>query len=533
MSERVYHLRANVQVEPLNRHWYAWPLLMAPAPAAMVLANLHLKIMESYVKSPQLHVQASKNPAMRGGPFLDYDPAKVADIQGLIETTKRDHGKLLELAQAIKALDALLASEAKGHALLPLYGRIPEPLRGYVELGYDLNGAASMRLLEGLLYRSPYYDPAGQSVALSTVEGDRRPFVLSTPRLPNGHALHLQVPFASDAWDRLFAMKHTGRSLDEVEDLLQAAGPDGRGRFLELFREGPPATRAAEDLGPGRVRIRYYGHATVLIESREVAIMTDPVISYEYENGVPRFTYQDLPGRLDYVLLTHAHQDHVMFETLLQIRHRIGTIVVPRNSGGALQDPSLKLMLEALGFPRVVECDELQRLEVPGGAITGVPFFGEHGDLHIRTKLGYHVRLESASALCVADSNNLDPALYRNVAQALGPVDALFIGMECEGAPMSWLYGPLFTRSVDRGMDQSRRLNGSDFERGIPLVDAFAPRQVYVYAMGQEPWLTYVSSIQYSEQSLPIVESDKMVAECRRRGLPSERLFGQKELLLA
>jgi hypothetical protein len=50
--------------------------------------------------------------------------------------------------------------------------------------------------------------------------------------------------------------------------------------------------------------------------------------------------------------------------------------------------------------------------------------------------------------------------------------------------------------------------------------------------MGQEPWLTYLTSIQYTDQSRPIVDSNKLVAECRKNGLTSERLFGQKEILL-
>jgi hypothetical protein len=50
--------------------------------------------------------------------------------------------------------------------------------------------------------------------------------------------------------------------------------------------------------------------------------------------------------------------------------------------------------------------------------------------------------------------------------------------------------------------------------------------------MGQEPWLTYLTSIQYTCESRPIVESDKLVEACSGRGLVAERLFGQKEILL-
>jgi hypothetical protein len=55
---------------------------------------------------------------------------------------------------------------------------------------------------------------------------------------------------------------------------------------------------------------------------------------------------------------------------------------------------------------------------------------------------------------------------------------------------------------------------------------------VYVYAMGQEPWLNYVMSLKYTEESRPITESNRLIAECRARGICAERLFGEKEILL-
>jgi len=111
-------------------------------------------------------------------------------------------------------------------------------------------------------------------------------------------------------------------------------------------------------------------------------------------------------------------------------------------------------------------------------------------------------------------------------------VDVLFLGMECDGAPISWMYGPMMTTPLVRTNDQSRRLSGSDCVRGMSIVDVLEPRQVYVYAMGQEPWLTFLTSIRYTPESRPIVESDKLVEECRRRGIESERLWVKKEILL-
>ena len=65
-----------------------------------------------------------------------------------------------------------------------------------------------------------------------------------------------------------------------------------------------------------------------------------------------------------------------------------------------------------------------------------------------------------------------------------------------------------------------------------PDTDEALLDRAYVYAMGQEPWLGYVTSIKYTDESKPIVESNKLVEMCRSRGLQTERLLGTKELLL-
>jgi len=106
----------------------------------------------------------------------------------------------------------------------------------------------------------------------------------------------------------------------------------------------------------------------------------------------------------------------------------------------------------------------------------------------------------------------------------------LFIGMECDGAPLTWIYGSLFSRPIDRKMDRSRRLSGSDFESALDIVNRLKGKKAYVYAMGQEPWLGYLTSIKYTNESRPIVESDKLVEACNQQGTFCERLYGSKEI---
>ncbi|HEX8291332.1 MAG TPA: MBL fold metallo-hydrolase [Pyrinomonadaceae bacterium] len=529
MSSPKLYLRQNVLVEPLFNQWYAWSYLISPATAAMFVVNSHLKIMQSFVNAPQVHVMAQKNPAMRGGPFINYDPSRVGDIRGLMESTVRRSARLLELAAAVEQTNGMLLNEAKGNSMEALYERIPEALRGYVELVYDLNDNPTFRLIEGLLYKSPYYDETSQSVALSLVHEDERPFALSTPCLRDAGRVFVEAPFRSAAYNELFAMKYTPQPLGHIQEALQVADED-RELFSTFFTEEPPPPPPRYD-GDG-VRVRYFGHACILIESAETSVLIDPLISYKYEEGVFRYTYADLPESIDYVLITHNHQDHCMLETLLQLRHRIRHVLVPKNNGGTLADPSLKLMLRTIGFPDVHEVDEMESVEVAGGEIVGLPFLGEHADLNIRSKLAFRVTLLNQTIICAADSNNIEPRLYEHTREIIGDTDVMFLGMECEGGPMSWLYGPLVSRPISRKLDQARRLNGSNYERGIELIGRFNPKQAYVYAMGQEPWLTYLTSIEYTEQSRPIIDSSKLVEACRLRGMLSDRLYGYWEINL-
>jgi hypothetical protein len=81
-------------------------------------------------------------------------------------------------------------------------------------------------------------------------------------------------------------------------------------------------------------------------------------------------------------------------------------------------------------------------------------------------------------------------------------------------------------------MDESRRLSGSNFEQGRSIVELFDCKEVYVYAMGQEPWLNHVMNVKYTAESRPIVESDKLLKWSQERGITAERLFGEREILI-
>ena len=60
-----------------------------------------------------------------------------------------------------------MPANANVFSLEPLYEKVPEILKGYVELVYDLNNNPSFRFYEHLLYKSKYYKPSSQSISLA------------------------------------------------------------------------------------------------------------------------------------------------------------------------------------------------------------------------------------------------------------------------------------------------------------------------------------------------------------------------------
>ena len=105
MANQPVYLRPNVVAEPLFNDWYAWAYLVSPVTAAMYVANFHLKIMQSFVSAPQLHVNALKNPEMIGGPYINYPPERVNDVRALMQKSISEQTRLFELAKAVAALE--------------------------------------------------------------------------------------------------------------------------------------------------------------------------------------------------------------------------------------------------------------------------------------------------------------------------------------------------------------------------------------------------------------------------------------------
>lgn len=526
-----YFLKPNVAVNPLINQWYVPLPMINPILYAMLLTYRQIPIMESYINHPELHQEAAKLPEMLGASFMNYSQDRSIDIDNLLKKIIADHTKIIALANEVRILEQLLKKQAKGASLEALYSCIPNSLKGYVELVYDINANPSIRFIEGLLYRSPYFAKQAQSINLSVVNADFRPFILSTPILGDTSNWQINLPFSASQFDRLFASNHTPLSEDEAVEVLNL--PDKSGASIENYfsLQGNYQPINNTYLG-GAVRVRYFGHASLLIQTKNLSILVDPLLSYEYQTPLERFTYQDLPQHLDYILITHAHLDHMVIESLLQLRHKTSKIIVPKSGNGSIIDPSLKLMLNNLGFNNVFEIDELEEISLIDGRIISIPFIGEHHDLNIKGKTIYLLQLLDRSLLIAADTNNFYPEVYEHIHQLFDNIDTLFISMECDGAPLSWFYGHLLNEPIKKEDDLSRRGSSSNCQRAMQLINCIQAKNVYIYAMGLEPWVTYILTLNCDDESIQIKESNQLIKQCQQSGIYAERLYLKKEIFL-
>ena len=528
----LYRLADSTTIEPLVDRWAAWANVIAPVASSLHLKNYQIKLLESFLKDPGVHAEACENPRLRSGPFVDISPTRIDEVRQLLTTTKAGLQENLEFATSLIEFHNRLAKETAGASLEPYYQRLPQPLRGYVELLYDYYDHPIVRCVESLLYESPLYRDARQSFRMFTEINDHtRPFFQSTPRLRDSSQVDWAIPFADSRVDEFFRLDHSPQPLGYIREMLDL-DPASDPLLLSLLSDEP--VRPRERWDDSEVRIRTLGHAAALIEWNGNSILVDPYVSVSpSEGGIERFSYSSLPEKIDYVLITHLHQDHFCLETLLRLRHKVDCVVVPRSFGMFYGDLSLKLLLRKIGFRNVVELDSLESLELPGGEIVAVPFLGEHADLP-HGKTGYVIRAGNQQILLGADSDCLDRRMYEHLRRILGPVQTVFLGMECVGAPLSWSCGPLLPAIPEFAKDQSRRCHGCDSRRALELLEAVGATRIYIYAMGLEPWMEHLLGLAYTEDAQQIKEAKRLVSSALEKGFEDAAIvFGKSEILLS
>jgi L-ascorbate metabolism protein UlaG (beta-lactamase superfamily) len=530
-SSDALYLKPETKMELLMFRWFAWPHLISPTQHALNMTFRHLPLMTSFISNPKIHISAMQDPMMLGGPFVDLPEHAVPLVKELLERTRDEGANLIHFAQELRAFDKAVQERAKGFSLDEFYGQISQSIAGAIEISYDINNHPNVRVIEEIVYDHYLNNKHAQEVLLHNIKDTERTFFMSTPRLALDKAFTCRMEFADPRIDLLSSMRTHPHSLNEVANLLDV-DMKTTPLFADFFTDVAPRRKECDYQGDG-VRVRYFGHACIVIQTAKTCIVIDPVVTWDNDEGDCRFSFFDLPDRIDYLIISHCHQDHFSPESLVQLRRRVRKVVVPRNLGGNVTDPSMKLILQRLGYSNIEVVDIFGRIEFDEGEIISLPFSGEHADLNIQSKHTFVVSIKGRKLFFLVDSDAINPALYRLLGEIVGQIDVAFVGMECVGAPLTWLYGPLLTGSISRRNDESRRLSGADCERAWRLiVEELKCRSVYIYAMGQEPWMRYLMGLEYQPDSVQLQQAGNFVSRCTQAGVTVEYLRIAKEMII-
>jgi len=152
--------------------------------------------------------------------------------------------------------------------------------------------------------------------------------------------------------------------------LERTLGGSHRGPWRD-FTDTPPAPPPPARVGDGRLRVTFVNHATVLIQMDEINILTDPIWSEregplvgERRHRPPGVRFEDLP-KIDVVLISHNHHDHMDLPTLRRLARRDAPRIYAGLGNAAF--------LAETGVPGGIDLDWWQSAELaPGTTVTAV-----------------------------------------------------------------------------------------------------------------------------------------------------------------
>lgn len=193
------------------------------------------------------------------------------------------------------------------------------------------------------------------------------------------------------------------------------------------FRPNPVAEDAARPHVPGEITAIWIGHATVLVKLDDRWVITDPIFSARLGGVVKRYVAPgiDLAGmpRLSWVLISHAHTDHLDIPSLRRL-DATAELAVPPGVLAYLPDSLPFAEVAPLARWRSVEKDGVRVTAVPAKHVNGRWFFDEMWSRQANT--GWIVEHHGLTVYFAGDTA-YDAGMFREIRRRFPHIDLALI----------------------------------------------------------------------------------------------------------
>jgi len=243
--------------------------------------------------------------------------------------------------------------------------------------------------------------------------------------------------------------------------------------------ENKGVPRLDETLAADDVAITFVNHATFLIQTGGIAMLTDPVWSERASpfRGIgpkrvraPGVAFENLP-RIDLILLSHNHYDHLDIATLARLRQRFAPTVL-----AAAGDARL---LEPLGWKEIHELDWWDEIRINDALkVTFVPaqHFSARGLLDRQVSLWGGYMIESRGRRVYFGGDSGYAPHFSDIRARLGSPDIAMLGI---GAyEPRWFMQPMHMNPAeavrahrDLGSRQSIGMHFGTFQLSAEAID--------------------------------------------------------------
>ncbi len=256
-----------------------------------------------------------------------------------------------------------------------------------------------------------------------------------------------------------------------------------------LPSKGPKGKLLAQPKDAG-IRVAWIGHASVMVQIGDKTVLTDPVFTTTVgqlgkRRTAPGLIPSQLP-RIDAVLISHMHMDHLSLGSLDMIEAQTTRLFVPR--GGIVYIPDLAFDVQELESWEAFEDDGLRITAVP---VQHVGFrYGSDAAWMTDSFTGYVIEYAGKSVYFAGDTGyagdsfrathsrfpNLDLALIpigpvepRELMARVhvGPREALQAFLDLGATTMVPIHFDTFVSTTDHVGDAPRLLELARKQRGI------------------------------------------------------------------